>query len=159
MNDDRHKLLTPDGYARMKAKLNDLLYVERPMVVQAVSEAAAMGDRSENAEYIYGKKKLRDIDRSIRHLQLRLDGARIIHDKPADASRIFFGARAVLEDEQGDRIHVRIIGVGEWDDDSHWLGVSLNAPMSRALLGKSVDDDVSVANIMYTILDIHYTTA
>ncbi|MCI4410885.1 MAG: GreA/GreB family elongation factor [Thiotrichales bacterium] len=151
-----HKYLTPDGYAFMKARLNYLLHDERPKTVQAVSEAAAMGDRSENAEYIYGKKKLREIDRTVRWLQTRLDGAKIIHELPAERQRIFFGAQVVLEDEQGVCLSLRIVGVGEQQPERDYICVSLNAPMARALLGKTVDDEVVVADIAYTVIAVNY---
>jgi len=151
-----HKYLTPDGYAHMKARLNHLLYNDRPQTTQAVSEAAAMGDRSENADYIYGKRKLREIDREIRRLQLRLDGAKIIDKLPAERQRIFFGARVLLEDDEGVELFLRIVGVGEILPESDAVHVSLNAPMAKALLGKSIDDDIVVAGVTYTVLNVIY---
>lgn len=138
-SDKSHKYLTPDGYARMKARLNQLLTVERPVTVQAVSEAAAMGDRSENAEYIYGKKRLREIDREIRRLSNRLEGAVVIDQLPSDRSRIYFGAHVVLEDDTGTQVRLRIVGVGEPADDADFTAVSIHAPMARALVGKTYD--------------------
>lgn len=155
-SDKSHKYLTPDGYARMKARLNQLLTVERPVTVQAVSEAAAMGDRSENAEYIYGKKRLREIDREIRRLSNRLEGAVVIDQLPSDRSRIYFGAHVVLEDDTGTQVRLRIVGVGEPADDADFIAVSIHAPMARALVGKSVDDDLVVAGVEYTVLAVHY---
>jgi transcription elongation factor GreB len=151
-----HKYLTPDGYAYMKARLNQLLYNDRPQTTQAVSEAAALGDRSENADYIYGKRKLREIDREIRRLQMRLDGAKIIDTLPADRQRIFFGARVLLEDDNGVELYLRLVGVGELLPESDCVYVSLNAPMAKALLGKSVDDDIVVAGVTYTVLNVIY---
>lgn len=151
-----HKYLTPDGYAFMKARLNHLLYNDRPQTVQAVSEAAALGDRSENADYIYGKRKLREIDREIRRLQMRLDGAKIIDKLPTERQRIFFGARVLLEDDKGVELYLRLVGVGELLPESDCVYVSLNAPMAKALLGKSVDDDIVVAGVTYTVLNVIY---
>jgi transcription elongation factor GreB len=154
-----HKYLTPDGYVFMKARLNQLLYNDRPETTQAVSEAAALGDRSENADYIYGKRKLRDIDREIRRLQMRLDGAKIVDQLPVERHRIFFGARVHLEDDDGNAVNLRIVGVGEILAESDYIHVSLNAPMAKALLGKSIDDDISVAGVGYTIVDVCYQDA
>jgi len=151
-----HKYLTPDGYAHMKARLNQLLYNDRPQTTQAVSEAAALGDRSENADYIYGKRKLREIDREIRRLQLRLDGAKIIDKLPAEQHRIFFGARVLLEDDDGLELYLRLVGVGELLPESDCVYVSLDAPMAKALLGKSIDDDIVVAGVTYTVLNVIY---
>src|SRR3990167_8494464 len=94
--------ITPEGAARLREELDYLWRVKRPQVTQAVSEAAAQGDRSENAEYIYGKKQLREIDRRIRFLQKRFDDLVIVDRAPEDTSRIFFGARVRLESAAGD---------------------------------------------------------
>src|SRR5690349_5796397 len=94
------KFITPEGAARLKNELDHLWRVLRPQVTQAVSEAAAQGDRSENAEYIYGKKQLREIDRRVRFLRQRLDGMTIVEQPPSDPRRVFFGAWVTLEDDQ-----------------------------------------------------------
>jgi transcription elongation factor GreB len=136
------QFITPAGAARLKQELDELWRVERPRVTQAVSEAAAQGDRSENAEYTYGKRRLREIDRRVRFLRKRLDGMTIV-DKPAsDRTRIFFGAWVTLEDEAGARHLHRIVGPDEFDQAPDYI--SMDAPLARALMRKSLDDEVKV---------------
>jgi transcription elongation factor GreB len=153
------KYITPEGHARLLAELDDLWRVQRPKVVQAVAEAAALGDRSENAEYIYGKKMLREIDRRVRFLRKRLDGMVVVSSPPSDPSRIFFGAWVRLEDEEGQELEVRIVGPDEFDPKRNWI--SLDSPMARALMRKQVDDEVVVetpaGKKSYVIIDIRYT--
>jgi len=136
------KLITPDGLKRLRDELDHLWRVERPKVTQAVSEAAAMGDRSENAEYIYGKKRLREIDRRVRFLQKRIPDLKVVDRAPDDPRRIFFGAWVRIEDEDGNEHEYRIVGPDEFDPDKGWI--SIDAPLARALLKKSVDDEVKV---------------
>ncbi|MEW6691895.1 MAG: transcription elongation factor GreB [Pseudomonadota bacterium] len=152
------KYITPEGHARLTEELDDLWRVQRPRVVQAVAEAAALGDRSENAEYIYGKKMLREIDRRVRFLRKRLDGMVVVSSPPSDPSRIFFGAWVRLEDEDGQELEVRIVGPDEFDPKRNWI--SLDSPMARALMRKQVDDEVIVhtpaGEKSYVILGIRY---
>ena len=108
-----------------------------------MSEAAAQGDRSENAEYTYGKKRLREIDRRVRFLRKRLDGMVIVEQPPTDPKRVFFGAWVELEDEAGQMREHRIVGPDEFDMDPRY--VSMDAPLGRAVLGKRLDDEVKVA--------------
>lgn len=136
------RFITPIGHARLTAELDQLWRVERPRVTQAVSEAAAQGDRSENAEYTYGKKRLREIDSRVRFLRKRLDGMVVVAQPPADRGRVFFGAWVTLEDEAGDEARHRIVGPDEFDMDP--LYVSMDSPLARALLGKRLDDEVAV---------------
>ena len=136
------KLITPDGLKRLRDELDHLWRVERPKVTQAVSEAAAMGDRSENAEYIYDKKRLREIDRRVRFLQKRIPDLKVVDRAPDDPRRIFFGAWVRIEDEDGNEHEYRIVGPDEFDPDKGWI--SIDAPLARALLKKSVDDEVKV---------------
>jgi transcription elongation factor GreB len=117
--------------------------IERPQVTQAVAEAAAQGDRSENAEYTYGKRRLREIDRRVRFLRKRLDGMVVVDTPPADRTRVFFGAWVELEDEDGRLRRHRIVGPDEFDMAAGY--VSMDAPLGRALLGKRLDDEVGVA--------------
>jgi transcription elongation factor GreB len=127
----------------MSDELDWLWRVRRPEVTRAVSEAAAMGDRSENAEYIYGKKLLREIDRRVRFLSKRLEVLKVVDQKPADQSRIFFGAWVEVEDAStGELLSFRIVGPDEIDTEKHWI--SIDAPMARAMLKKTVDDEVVV---------------
>jgi transcription elongation factor GreB len=134
--------ITPEGAQRLRDELDRLWRVERPVVTQAVSEAAAQGDRSENAEYIYGKKRLREIDARIRFLQKRLDEIEIVDRAPADTSRVFFGAWVRVEDEAGKEAVYRIVGSDEFDPAKGWI--SVDSPLARALLKKTVDDEVTV---------------
>src|SRR4030066_2380908 len=107
--------ITPQGAQRLREELDHLWRVKRPQVTQAVSEAAAQGDRSENAEYIYGKKQLREIDQRIRFLQKRLDELVVVDRQPDDANRVFFGAWVRLENEAGKVAEYRIVGPDEFD--------------------------------------------
>jgi len=149
---------TPAGAERMRAELDVLWRVERPQVTQAVSEAAAQGDRSENAEYTYGKKRLREIDRRVRFLRKRLDGLVIVDAPPTNRSRVYFGAWIDLEDSAGTLHTYRIVGPDEFDMDPCFI--SMDAPLARALLGKELDDEIEVpiaGRPRYTIVDVRYT--
>ena len=135
-------LITPEGEARLRAELHELWHVRRPQVTQAVSEAAAQGDRSENAEYTYGKKMLREIDSRVRFLTKRLEKLKVVSERPADPSRIYFGAWVTLEDEDGKEERYRIVGPDELDLRAGLI--SIDSPLARALLGKSLDAEVRV---------------
>ena len=136
------KYSTPEGARRLRQELDQLWRVERPAVTRAVAEAAAMGDRSENAEYLYGKRRLREIDRRVRFLRGRLDGLKVVAQAPADRSRVFFGAWVTVEDAQGNVRRHRIVGPDEFDREAGY--VSMDAPLGRALLGRRVGDGVEV---------------
>jgi transcription elongation factor GreB len=143
----------------MRDELEQLWLVERPRVTQEVSDAAAQGDRSENAEYIYGKRRLREIDSRVRFLTKRLDALVIVTDPPSDPSRVFFGAWVTLEDEEGHELDYRIVGPDEFDVQ---LGrISLDSPVAKALMGKRTGDEVKVTrpkgDVVLTILKIRYT--
>ena len=127
------KYITPEGYRRMNEELQQLWKVERPAVTQSVQEAAAQGDRSENAEYIYGKKRLREIDSRVRFLSKRLDDMVVVDRAPDDTSRIFFGAWVELEHEDGTLKCLRIVGPDETDATKGHI--SIDSPLARALLG------------------------
>jgi len=136
-------LITPQGHARLREELEQLWQVERPQVVQAVSEAAALGDRSENAEYTYGKKRLREIDRRVRFLRKRLEQLQIVNERPADTGKVYFGAWVELEDDAGELSRFRIVGPDELDlRKGH---ISIDSPLARALLGKALDAEIRVA--------------
>ena len=135
-------LITETGAQRLRAELHELWHVKRPAVTQAVSEAAALGDRSENAEYIYGKKMLREIDSRVRFLRKRLENLKVVDQPPSDPSKVFFSAWVDLEDEDGKRLQVRIVGSDEIDPKQQHI--SIDSPMARALLGKSIDDEIAV---------------
>jgi transcription elongation factor GreB len=136
------KYATPEGERRLREELDTLWRVERPAVTRAVAEAAAMGDRSENAEYLYGKRRLREIDRRVRFLRGRLDGLKVVSAPPADRRRVFFGAWVTVEDEGGSTRRHRIVGPDEFDREPGY--VSMDSPLGRALLGKRIDDEVEV---------------
>jgi transcription elongation factor GreB len=136
------KFITPQGAARLKQELDHLWRVLRPQVTQAVQEAAAQGDRSENAEYIYGKRQLREIDRRVRFLRQRLDGMVVVASAPADRSRVFFGAWVTLEDDAGAEVEYRIVGPDEFDATTGYI--SMDSPLGRALMKKALDDEVKV---------------
>jgi transcription elongation factor GreB len=125
---------------RLTAELDQLVRVERPKVVQEVADAAAQGDRSENAEYIYGKKRLREIDRRIRFLTKRLDSAEVVHPRDQEAAR--FGALVHVEDEDGARKAYRLVGPDEADPAAG--KISFKSPLGRALLKRRVGDVVTV---------------
>jgi transcription elongation factor GreB len=126
----------------LRAELDQLWLVERPAVTRAVADAAAMGDRSENAEYIYGKRRLREIDRRVRHLRERLDGLKIVAEPPSERGRVFFGAWVTIEDARGATRRYRIVGPDEFDLEPGY--VSMDAPLGRALLGRRIGDELEV---------------
>ena len=143
------------------AKLNQELeqrWQRRRDVVKALSAAAAEGDRSENAEYIYRKKELRGIDRRIRYLQKRMPDLRVVADTPDDEQSIFFAAWVTLETENGEQMEYRIVGPDEIDHQKGYI--SLDSPLAKALLGKQVDDEVTIhieqGKKSYAVLAIRY---
>lgn len=135
--------ITPSGHARLTAELKHLWKTVRPEITRKVAEAAALGDRSENAEYIYGKKQLRETDARIRYLSKRLDELTVVERAPPDRSRIFFGAWVELIDDTNARRRWRLVGPDEFD--SHAEYISVDSPIAKALLGKRVDDEVTVS--------------
>jgi len=152
------RFITREGHRRLKAELEELWRVERPRVTQAVAEAAAQGDRSENAEYTYGKRRLREIDRRVRFLRQRLTGMVVVDDPPGDRGRVFFGAWVSLEREDGARVRYRIVGPDEIDAAPGYI--SMDAPLGRALLGKALDAEVRLelpaGPISYVVVAIEY---
>jgi transcription elongation factor GreB len=152
------RYITPAGHERLRAELEQLWRVERPQVTLAVSAAAAQGDRSENAEYTYGKKRLREIDSRVRFLRKRLDGMVVVDRPPSDARRVFFGAWVTLETDAGGEVTYRIVGPDEFDMSREYI--SMAAPLARALLGKALDDEIRVEAAggarRYVIVAIRY---
>jgi transcription elongation factor GreB len=134
--------ITPRGWQAIIDELTQLLTVERPKVVREVSDAAAEGDRSENAAYIYGKRRLREIDRRAGFLQRRLDVVEVVDGRKQSRARVFFGALVDVEDEEGERVRYQVVGVDEVDAKAG--RVSWESPVGRALLGKGVGDTVRV---------------
>jgi len=135
--------ITQNGYDRLQNELSFLWKDKRPAVTRKVSEAAAMGDRSENAEYIYGKRQLREIDRRIQFLSRRLDEVKVIDHRPAEQHRVFFGAWVSLKTDAGEDLRYRIVGADEIDCEADYI--SIDAPLARALVGKSLGDGVTLA--------------
>jgi transcription elongation factor GreB len=131
--------ISPAGYAAMKARYDHLLGTERPAIVEIVSWAAGNGDRSENGDYLYGRKRMREIDRELAHLARRMKAARVIEpaDQP-DKSRAFFGATVTLADEDDSEMQVTLVGDDEQDASTGRIGWS--SPLARALKGASVGD-------------------
>lgn len=147
MSDDKSikksNYITPEGMQALRDEARYLWKTERPKVTQSVSEAAAQGDRSENAEYIYGKKRLREIDRRLRFLSKRIEALQVINDLPRDQSKIYFAAWVKLEDINGVSTNYRIIGPDEIDLKK--ACISIDSPMGRALIGHRVDDEIVVS--------------
>ncbi|TWE00821.1 transcription elongation factor GreB [Pseudomonas sp. AG1028] len=135
-------LITPQGEARLRAELHELWHVRRPEVTRSVSEAAAQGDRSENAEYTYGKKMLREIDSRVRFLTRRLEKLKVVDSRPSDPDKVYFGAWVTVEDEDGVEARYRIVGPDELDLKQNLI--SIDSPLARALVGKGLDAEVRV---------------
>jgi len=148
--------ITPEGYAALQQETKDL-WAKRRIVNDALAAAAAEGDRSENAEYIYRKKEQAGIDRRIRYLQKRVPDLKVI-DKVGDPEKIFFGAYVQLEKDNGDEIKYRIVGPDETNTQQG--DISIDSPLAKALLKKSIDDEVSIVvdgeQTNYLIVDITY---
>jgi transcription elongation factor GreB len=149
--------ITPEGYRALAKELQGL-WQRRARVTRALAAAAAEGDRSENAEYIYRKKQLREIDRRIRYLQKRLPDLKVVNTSPTDRERVFFGASVTLEDNAGREVAYRIVGADEFDPARGWI--SVDSPLARALLAKTLDDEVRVTtpggDVSFVIMTIHY---
>jgi transcription elongation factor GreB len=157
----KSRYITPEGVKRMRDELTHLWSVERPRVTQEVADAAALGDRSENAEYIYGKKRLREIDRRLRFLSKRLEELIVVEPRPGGAGGdgvVRFGAWVELEDEDGEVVEYRLVGPDEFDVAKGLI--SIDSPVGRALLGKKRDDEVIVrrpkGEILYTVMAVRY---
>jgi transcription elongation factor GreB len=149
--------ITESGFHALESELRGL-WTKRGEVTQALAEAAAEGDRSENAEYIYRKKELRGIDRRIFYLQKRLPILNVVNTTPDDNSRVYFGAWVTLENDAGEELTYRIVGGDELNPKKSYI--SLDSPLAKALLKKAIDDEVSITvndqQIRYIILDIRY---
>jgi transcription elongation factor GreB len=152
------RYITSEGEQAMRDELHQLWKVERPVVTDSVHEAAKNGDRSENGDYIYGKRRLREIDSRVRFLNKRLDEVEVVRRIPADTEKIFFGAWVTLEDANGEEKHWRVVGPDEFDLS---LGkLSMDSPLARALLGKRLDDEIRVhspsGEQVYYVTSIRY---
>jgi transcription elongation factor GreB len=150
--------ITPEGQKHLSEELSYLWKIKRPQVTQAVAEAAAMGDRSENAEYIYGKKQLRQIDSRLRFLSKRLSELIIVDRMPDDTSKVFFGAWVEIEDTDGNMYEYRIVGPDEFDPDKNFI--SIDSPMAKALLRRIEGDEVVVSRpngtVKFVVTSIRY---
>jgi transcription elongation factor GreB len=155
----RSDYITPMGYEAL-AKEAGTLWERRREVVKHLSAAAAEGDRSENAEYIYRKKQLRELDRRIRYLQKRLPELEVVRRGKQTLQKVYFGADITLENEDGGAERYRIVGSDEFDPAQAWI--SVDSPVARSLLGKSLDDEVTVAtpagDRTYWVTDIQYAS-
>lgn len=151
--------ITRAGFLKLQSELEWLWKDERPRVTEAVATAAALGDRSENADYIYGKKRLREIDRRIRFLTRRIDELNVVDGGPRkEADRIYFGAWVSVEDEDGEVARYQLVGPDEFDASAG--RISVDSPVGRALLGKRLGDEVTVqrpnGERLYCVLRIEY---
>ncbi|KZY68124.1 transcription elongation factor GreB [Oleiphilus sp. HI0071] len=153
-------LITAEGYQSLKDELEHLWRVKRPEVTKKVNWAASLGDRSENADYQYNKKLLREIDRRVRYLSKRIEDLRVVEYSPEQDGKVFFGAWVEVEGEDGQELKFRIVGPDEIYDNKGVI--SIDSPMARALLSKSVDDEVEVrtqqGSSVWCVVDISYQT-
>lgn len=140
--DHSKNYITPTGFERLKSEYSELISVERPKVVETVAWAASNGDRSENADYQYGKRRLRQIDGRLHFLQKRLEAAEVIDPKKLKSDKVIFGATVTFENEGGESKTFRIVGEDEFDIASGQI--SWKSPLAKALLGKTVDDEVKI---------------
>ncbi|PCI08776.1 MAG: transcription elongation factor GreB [Gammaproteobacteria bacterium] len=156
------KYITAQGHQRLTEEHDYLWKKKRPEVTRILSEAAAEGDRSENAEYIYRKKELREIDARVRFLRKRLENMVIVDRTPKDTDKIYFGAWVTIEDNDGNEKTYRVVGSDEFDAKLGYI--SMDSPMGKALLSKSLDDEINISvetkegtkSISYIINEIRY---
>lgn len=134
--------ITPQGFEKLKAEYHELIAVERPKVVEVVAWAASNGDRSENADYQYGKRRLRQIDGRLHFLQKRMEAAEVIDPKILKSDKVIFGAKITIENEDGDQYTYQIVGEDEIDIKLN--KISWKSPVAKALLGKKLDDEVKI---------------
>lgn len=150
--------ITSDGYRKLQQEADRLWSSERPKLVKSVATAAAEGDRSENAEYIYGKRKLAEIDRRLAYLGKRLEVLTVVDEPPARDGRVYFGAWVRLEDDDGNQVKYRIVGSDEIDVGAR--AISIESPLAQALLRRREGDEVTVqrpkGEITYTLLEVSY---
>lgn len=153
--------ITAEGHARLKAEFEQLWRLRRPEVVRALSAAAAEGDRSENAEYQYRKKELREIDARLKYLTRRLEDLKVVEVRPSGAGKVFFGAWVELADGDGEARRYRIVGADEADGPRGWI--SVDSPVARALLGRAEGELVKVrlpaGEVEYEIVAVRYDGA
>lgn len=138
----RTPLVTREGYNKLRNELDHLWKVDRPETTRKVTWAASLGDRSENADYQYNKKRLREIDRRIRYLRKALENLKVVDFDPVQQGKVFFGAWVEIEREDGKQLLIRLVGYDEIFDRKDYI--SIDSPMARSLLGKQVEDEVTV---------------
>jgi len=143
-------LITQQGFDDLKKELNELWRIERPEVTKKVSWAASLGDRSENADYIYNKKRLREIDRRVRYIRKSLENLTIVEYRPEQEGKVFFGAWVEVENEDGETLKFRIVGYDEIFGRKDYI--SIDSPMARALLKKEVGDEAEVRTEVGTVV-------
>ena len=152
------RYITPEGFQRIAAEHQAIWTVARPRVVAEVEAAAALGDRSENAEYVYGKRKLRELDRRLRELSVRMDTLTVVDPKPHPSGRAYFGAWVTVEQADGEERRYRLVGPDEFDVEAGLI--SVDTPLGRALLGKKEGDVVQVrrpaGTVEVTLLEISW---
>lgn len=134
--------ITPEGLAKLKSEYSDLFHVERPKIVETVAWAASNGDRSENADYIYGKRRLREIDKRLQFLTKRLEAAEVVDPKNLSGEKVLFGATVTILNEDEEELTYQIVGEDEWNIENQ--KISWKSPLAKALLGKKVGDEVVV---------------
>ena len=154
----RTQLITPEGLEKLKAELDHLWRVERPDVTQKVSWAASLGDRSENADYTYNKRRLREIDRRILYLRKCIDDLKVVHYSSYQEGKVLFGAWVEVENQRGDKKRFRIVGYDEIFDTKDYI--SIDSPMAQALMKKEVGDEAVVktgaGEFVWRIIKIEY---
>ena len=150
--------ITADGYKRLQLELSKLWKETRPELTKRMAAAAALGDRSENGDYIYCKKRIREIDRRIRYLSTRMDRLQVVRERPTDTSRIYFGASVRLRARSGTFLDLRIVGSDEIDPNRG--NISIDAPLAKQLLSRRVGNDVEVTvdgeRKRYEIVEVAY---
>ena len=153
------KYITREGELLLKEELKQLWKNERPKVTQQVSEAAALGDRSENAEYIYGKKRLREIDRRVRYLTKRLEELKVVSQVPSDKTKAYFGCFISVEGNQGEKSKYRLVGPDEINPEKGYI--SIDSPLGKAVLGKEVGSKINIQSpqgkLSYELTKVEYS--
>lgn len=156
----KNNYITPQGHQKLVDELENLLRIERPEVTSLIQWAASNGDRSENADYIYGKRRLREIDRRIRFLSTRLDAAQVVDPAKMQSDKIQFGATVQVLDQEGETKNFTIVGVDEVDTAKNRL--SWQSPIGKGLLGKNVGDEVIIqvpaGEMVFEVVSITYQT-
>ena len=155
---EKKNYITPTGFEKLRSEYVELLSVERPKTVTVVTWAASNGDRSENADYQYGKRRLREIDRRLHFLKTKMQDAEVVDPAQIKSDKVVFGATVTLENEEGEAVVYQI--VGEDEIDIKLKRISWKSPIAKAILGKKIDDEVKVlkpkGDEMMTIIDIMY---